>query len=35
LYYKYGYRELGKKEILRSIKELEVFDEEGLNILKG
>lgn len=33
LYYKYGYVDLAKKEILRSIKEFEVFDTEGLNIL--
>lgn len=35
LYYRYGYIELGKKEILRSIKELEVYDNEGLDMLKG
>jgi tetratricopeptide (TPR) repeat protein len=33
LYYKYGYIELAKKEIIRSIKEFEVYDEEGLKIL--
>ncbi|GFZ33525.1 glycosyl transferase [Clostridium zeae] len=35
LYFKYGYIELAKKEILRSIKELEVYDTEGLDILKA
>jgi hypothetical protein len=34
LYYKYGYIELAKKEIIRSIKEFEVYDVEGLDILK-
>lgn len=34
LYFRYGYIELAKKEILRSIKELEVYDSEGLDILK-
>ncbi|GAA0777803.1 TPR domain-containing glycosyltransferase [Clostridium subterminale] len=33
LYYKYGYIELAKKEIIRSIKEFEVYDVEGLQIL--
>ncbi|KOA20249.1 SPBc2 prophage-derived glycosyltransferase SunS [Clostridium homopropionicum DSM 5847] len=33
LYYKHGYIDLAKKEILRSIKELEVYDKEGLEIL--
>jgi Glycosyltransferases involved in cell wall biogenesis len=33
LYYKYGYIELAKKEIMRSIKEFEVYDREGLEIL--
>jgi len=33
LYYKYGYIELAKKEIMRSIKEFEVYDAEGLEIL--
>ncbi len=34
LYNKLGFREMGKKEIIRSIKEFEVFDAEGLDILK-
>ncbi|MFT5876091.1 MAG: glycosyltransferase involved in cell wall biosynthesis [Clostridium sp.] len=34
LYYKYGYIELAKKEIMRSIKVFEVYDLEGLDILK-
>ncbi len=34
LYNKYGYKEMGKKEIIRSIKEFEVYDAEGLDILK-
>jgi len=33
LYYKYGYVNLAKSEILRSIKEFEVFDKEGMNLL--
>lgn len=33
LYYKYGYVDMAKKEIIRSIKEFEVFDAEGLKIL--
>jgi len=33
LYYKYGYIELAKKQIIRSIKEFEVYDGEGLEIL--
>jgi len=33
LYYKYGYIELAKKQIIRSIKEFEVYDAEGLEIL--
>jgi len=33
LYYKYGYIEFAKKEIIRSIKEFEVYDAEGLEIL--
>lgn len=33
LYNKYGYTEMAKKEIIRSIKEFEVFDVEGLKIL--
>lgn len=35
LYYKYGYIELSKKEIIRSIKFFNVIDEKGLDILKG
>ncbi|TCT15484.1 glycosyltransferase involved in cell wall biosynthesis [Natranaerovirga pectinivora] len=35
LYHKYGYYELANKEIIRSIKEFEVFDSEGLEILRS
>lgn len=35
LYYKHGYIELAKKEILRSIKELEIYDSESIDILKN
>ncbi|NSB30294.1 glycosyltransferase [Clostridium saccharoperbutylacetonicum] len=34
LYYKHGYIDLAKKEILRSIKEVDIYDAEGLDILK-
>lgn len=34
LYHKYGYIDLAKKEIVRSIKLFEVFDAEGLDILR-
>ncbi|EHJ00169.1 glycosyl transferase family 2 [Clostridium sp. DL-VIII] len=34
LYYRYGYIELAQKEILRSIKEVDIYDAEGLDILK-
>lgn len=34
LYYKYGYTELAKKEIIRSIKLFEIIDTDGLEILK-
>lgn len=34
LYYKYGYMEIAKKEVLRSIKEFEIYDSGGLDILK-
>lgn len=34
LYYNYGYLDIAKKEIIRSIKELDIYDREGLNILK-
>ncbi|MCY6353847.1 tetratricopeptide repeat-containing glycosyltransferase family 2 protein [Clostridium sp. ZS2-4] len=34
LYYKYGYIDMAKKEIIRSIKLFEVMDAEGLDILK-
>ena len=34
LYYKHGYINFAKKEIIRSIKEFEVYDSEGLEILK-
>jgi glycosyltransferase involved in cell wall biosynthesis len=33
LYYKYGFIEMAKKEIIRSIKEFEVYDAEGMDIL--
>ena len=33
LYFKYGYIELAKKEILRSIELFDIFDTEGLDIL--
>ncbi|MGH4120174.1 glycosyltransferase [Clostridium sp.] len=35
LYYKYGYIELAKKEIMRSISEFEIYDGEGLEVLMG
>lgn len=35
LYYKYGLIDMAKKEVIRSIKEFEVFDKEGLDILKN
>lgn len=34
LYYKHGYIDIAKKEILRSIKEFDVYDNEGLDILR-
>lgn len=34
LYYKYGYIDIGKNEILRSIKEFDIYDAEGLDMLK-
>lgn len=34
LYYKHGYIDLAKKEILRSIKEVDIYDAEGMDILK-
>lgn len=34
LYYKYGFIEMAKKEIIRSIKEFEVYDAEGMDILR-
>ncbi|GKU25992.1 tetratricopeptide repeat-containing glycosyltransferase family 2 protein [Clostridium folliculivorans] len=34
LYYRNGYIEIAKREILRSIKEFEIYDNEGLDILK-
>lgn len=34
LYYKNGYLKIAKKEILRSIKEFEIYDSDGLDILK-
>lgn len=34
LYYKHGYIDLAKKEILRSIKEVDIYDAEGFDILK-
>lgn len=35
LYYKHGYIDFAKKEILRSIKEVDIYDAEGLDILKN
>lgn len=35
LYYKYGYIEMSKKEIIRSIKDFEIYDKEAFNILKN
>lgn len=34
LYYKHGYVDMAKKEIIRSIKEFEIFDAEALDILR-
>ncbi|PYG87517.1 tetratricopeptide repeat protein [Ruminiclostridium sufflavum DSM 19573] len=34
LYYKYGYFDMSKKELIRSIKEFEIYDKDALNILK-
>lgn len=34
LYYKHGYTEMGKNEIVRSIKLFNIYDNEGLDILK-
>lgn len=34
LYYKHGYMEVAKNELLRSIKEFEIYDTESLDILK-
>lgn len=34
LFYKYGYFDLAKSDILRSIKEFEVYDAEGLDMLR-
>lgn len=34
LYYKYGYVETAKKEIIRSVKTFEAIDDEGIDILK-
>ena len=34
LYYKYGYIDVAKKEILRSIKEFDIYDNEALDILR-
>ena len=34
LYYKYNYIDIAKKEILRSIKEFDIYDNEALDILK-
>jgi glycosyltransferase involved in cell wall biosynthesis len=34
LYYKYGFTDIAKKEVIRSIKEFEVFDVEALDILR-
>lgn len=35
LYYRYGYIDIAKKEVIRSIKEFEIYDIEGLDILKS
>ncbi|MHB9941748.1 glycosyl transferase [Clostridium sporogenes] len=35
LYFKYAYKEMAKKEIIRSIKMFEVIDKEGANILES
>ncbi|MCW6095154.1 glycosyltransferase [Clostridium sporogenes] len=35
LYFKYDYKEMAKKEIIRSIKMFEVIDKEGANILES
>ena len=35
LYNKYGFVDLAKKEVLRSIKEFTIYDNEGLDILKA
>lgn len=35
LYYKHGYIDLAKKEILRSIKEVDIYDDESLDMLKN
>ncbi|EJO5349378.1 glycosyltransferase [Clostridium botulinum] len=35
LYFKYGYKEMAKKEIIRSIKMFEVIDKDGIDILKN
>ena len=35
LYYKYGYIELAKKQVLRSIREVDIYDNEALDILKN
>ncbi|HEY5562648.1 MAG TPA: glycosyltransferase [Clostridiaceae bacterium] len=35
LYNKYGFVDMAKKEVIRSIKEFEVFDADGLDILKS
>ena len=34
LYNNYGYIDIAKKEIIRSIKEFDIYDNEGLDILK-
>lgn len=34
LYYKHGFKAMAKKEILRSIKEFEIYDAESLDILR-
>jgi glycosyltransferase involved in cell wall biosynthesis len=34
LYYKYGYIDVAKKEILRSIKEFDIYDNDALDILR-
>ncbi|EET87312.1 glycosyl transferase, family 2, partial [Clostridium carboxidivorans P7] len=34
IYYKYGYKDMAKKEIMRSIKLFEIIDKQGADILQ-